>query len=126
MIITGLIFILAPLLGAFIGGPYIVMSWSIAATVGSIVLIASFGKDFRVSISAYFDKDMVLILVGLLAALVLSRIVSNIPALKNLQVILFCINSVVLLACLILPLYHSRTVQKIRSRFQLKYGNLGA
>ncbi len=121
VIITVLIFILAPLFGKYIGGKYIVMSWSIAAMVGSLVLIASFSRENKISIFPFFNSNLLLIVGAMFCAGLLNKYLNGIQAIKNSPVIIFCTNLLVLVLFVSYPLYKNAIVKKIKNRIAAKY-----
>ena len=116
IIITLMIFILAPLLGKYIGGKYIVMSWSIAAIVGSFVLIASFSRENKISVLPFFNKNLLAVIGAMFGAGILNKYLNVIPIIKNSQLMIFFTNLVVLILFVSYPLYKNPMVNKIKTR----------
>jgi len=120
-ITTVLIFILAPLMGKYIGGKYIVLSWSISAIVGAIVLIASYSKQTNTSIFPFFNKNIFLIIASILCAGILNKYLNGLPIINNSPLTIFCINLLLLALFIFYPLYKNDTIGKIKDRLVQRF-----
>ncbi|MGN6532302.1 MAG: lipopolysaccharide biosynthesis protein [Ginsengibacter sp.] len=120
-ITTVLIFILAPLMGKFIGGKYIVLSWSISAIVGAVVLIASYSKQTNISIFYFFNKNIFLIIGAILCAGILNKYLNGLPIINNSPLTIFCINLLALALFVFYPLYKNDTIGKIKDTLVARY-----
>ncbi len=118
---TILIFILAPLLGKYMGGKYIVMSWSIAAIIGSIVLIASYSSQSKISIFSFFNRNILMIIASIFCAGILNKYLNELPIIKSSPLTIFCTNLLTLALFISYPLYKNVTICKIKNRIMAKY-----
>ena len=89
VITTVLIFILAPLIGKYIGGKYVVISWSIAAIVGAIVLLVSFSRENKLSIIPFFNSNLLAIIGAMFCAGILNNYLNGITVIKHSRCLFF-------------------------------------
>jgi hypothetical protein len=98
-----------------------VLSWSISAIVGAIVLIASYSKQTNISIFSFFNKNIFLIIGAILCAVILNKYLNGLPIINNSPLTVFCINFLVLALFIFYPLYKNDTIGKIKDRLLARY-----
>jgi len=108
-------------MGKYIGGKYIVLSWSISAIVGAIVLIASYSKQTNTSIFPFFNKNIFLIIASILCAGILNKYLNGLPIINNSPLTIFCINLLLLALFIFYPLYKNDTIGKIKDRLVQRF-----
>ena len=121
IVTAALILIFTPLIGEMIGGVYVVVCWSIAAIIGSSILITAINKENSFSRLPLFGTNTVVLFFLIVFAVILNHYINQLPVIKQSHSALIIINLLILIGCLSYPIFKDTTVKKILKTLRRNY-----
>ncbi len=118
-----LILILTPLLGFWIGGVFIILSWTFAAIIGAIILITTFNKEYEISLVSFFNLNTIEVLTAIVCSYFLCKYIDSIESISKSLYLTAITNMVVLILFLYYPVRKNKTFKAIKERITLKIKN---
>lgn len=119
-----LILVLTPLLGHWVGGPFIIAGWTFAAITGAIILIGSFNKEHQISLISFFNLNTIEILVAFVCSYFLCKYINSIESISKSLYLTTLTNILVLILLLYYPVRKNQTFKAIKERVILRKKSL--
>lgn len=114
-----LILSITPVLGVLVGGDYLIIGWTIASVIASVILIGSFGRENDVSVSLFFGWNTIQLAIAIIFAIILSRNIYIIFPTINSFIGIIGINLVILILCIFYPVFQSRVFKKLIRKIRI-------
>jgi O-antigen/teichoic acid export membrane protein len=108
-----IILTVTPLLGITLGGKYIILSWSLAAVTGSVILLLAFKRENGIALRPFIDRQLIGLLAGMAAAAVINHAIMQRTTLAGKPLAGFLTGIAVLALCLAYPLWKSASIKKM-------------
>lgn len=102
-----------PLLGMTLGGKYLVLSWSVAAAIGSLILLLAFKRENGISLRPFADRQFFGLLGGMVLAAVVNHNLMRHPLLAGKPLAGLLAGCIVLASCMAYPLWSSNSIRKM-------------